>query len=82
MGSDDGASIQLKYDASADESIEPDGIDHLAIDVDDVDATVERVTAASPYGVHLEPTDFEQAQRRAAFVYDPNGYVVEFVQPI
>lgn len=82
VGTEGGASVQFKYDPAAEEPVEPAGIDHLALTVDDVDATFERVVEASPYGVHLEPTDFEAAERRAAFVYDPDGYVVEFVQPM
>lgn len=82
VGTATGATLQLKYDPEGVAAIEPTGIDHIALAVADVDATFERVVDASEYGVHLEPTDFEPAGRRAAFVYDPDGYVVEFVQPI
>ncbi|MFP4590422.1 MAG: VOC family protein [Halobacteriales archaeon] len=82
VGSDSGASIQFKHDPAADGLVEPAGVDHLAMTVDDVDDTFERVVEASGCEVHLEPTDFEAAGRRAAFVYDPDGYVVEFVQRI
>ncbi len=82
VGTDAGASLQFTFDPDRTDPVEPTGIAHLALSVDDVDATFERVTAASSYGVHLEPTTFEAAERRAAFVYDPDGYVVEFVQQI
>lgn len=80
VGTADGGEIQFKYDADATDAVEPAGIDHLALGVDDVDATFERVVAESGCPVVLEPTDIEAAGRRAAFVRDPDGYVVEFVQ--
>ena len=82
VGTDDGGAIQFKYDPAGERSVEPSGIDHLALAVDDVDATFDRVIAESGCAVHLEPTTFEMADRRAAFVFDPDGYVVEFVGPI
>lgn len=82
VGTADGGAIQFKYDPSDSAGIDPKGIDHIALEVEDVDTTFERVTEVSPYDVHLEPTTFEAANRRAAFVYDPDGYVIEFVQPI
>jgi|AntRauMinimDraft_3_1070383.scaffolds.fasta_scaffold00292_5 lactoylglutathione lyase len=82
VGTDDGASLQFKFDPNADGAVDPSGIDHLAFSVEDVDATFERVLEESGCDVHLEPTTFDAANRRAAFVYDPDGYVVEFVQPI
>lgn len=82
VGTDDGAEIQFKYDPDSNDGIEPSGIDHLALGVDDVDATFEHVVAASGAEVVLEPTDIEAADRRAAFVTDPDGYVVEFVQRV
>lgn len=80
VGTADGAEIQFKHDPDDDGDIEPAGIDHLALGVDDVDATFERIVAESGCPVVLEPTDFEAAGRRGAFVEDPDGYVVEFVQ--
>lgn len=79
VGSDDGAELQFKYDPEADGQVEPSGIDHLALSVDDVDEAFDRVVSASDCEIVLEPTDIEAAQRRAAFVTDPDGYVVEFV---
>lgn len=82
VGTDAAAEIQFKYDPDSTGDIEPAGIDHLAFGVDDVDATFERVVSISDAEVILEPTDIEAADRRAAFVTDPDGYVVEFVQRV
>lgn len=82
VGTDDGAEIQFKHRPDGDERIEPGGIDHLALSVEDADATFERVVEESGCPVVLEPTTFEAADRRAAFVEDPDGYVVEFVQRV
>ena len=79
VGTEDGAELQFKYDESDDSPVEPSGIDHIALGVEDVDATFERVVAESDCPVVLEPTTFEAANRRAAFVSDPDGYTVEFV---
>lgn len=80
VGSDAGAEIQFKFDPESTDPVDPAGIDHLAMSVDDVDETFERVVADSDCEVVLEPTDIAAADRRAAFVTDPDGYVVEFVQ--
>ena len=82
VGTDDGAELQFKYDESDNGSIEPAGIDHLALGVADVDSTFERVVEETGCPVVLEPTTFEAADRRAAFVSDPDGYTVEFVQRV
>lgn len=82
VGTDDGATLQFKYDPDADGDVTPSGVDHVAIAVDDVDATFERVVAAADPVVVTEPTDVDVADRRVAFVEDPDGYHVEFVQEI
>ena len=53
--------------------------DHLAVTVDDVDETVETV---DHHGVVQAPADQPEADARTAFVEDPDGHVVEFVQPL
>lgn len=83
VGTDEGGEIQFKYDTNGDgEEVSPSGIDHLALTVDDVDATFERVVEESDCDIVLEPTTFDRAERRAAFVSDPDGYTVEFVQKV
>lgn len=75
------AQLQFRYDPEDDEPIEPSGIDHVALTVDDVDATFERVVEATGCPVVREPLDIDPADARTAFVEDPDGYVVEFVEP-
>lgn len=82
VGTEDGAEIQFKYDESDENPIEPAGVDHIALGVEDADETFERVVAESDCPVVLEPTTFEAANRRAAFVSDPDGYTVEFVAKV
>lgn len=82
VGSADGAELQFKYDPDTDDRVDPAGIDHVALTVEDTDATFERVVEAADPAVVLEPTTVDVAQRRVAFVEDPDGYVVEFVQRV
>jgi lactoylglutathione lyase len=82
VGTEDAAAFQFKYDPDSDEAVEPSGIDHLAVAVDDVDATFERVVDEADPVVVTAPTDVDVADRRVAFVEDPDGYHVEFVQEI
>lgn len=81
VGSDDGAELQFKYDESSDESVDPGGIDHVALTVPDTDETFESIVAAADPPVVTEPTTIEQANARVAFIEDPDGYVVELVGP-
>jgi len=82
VGTEEGADLQFKYDSAGDDDVDPAGIDHVALSVDDLDETFDRVVATSDCEVVLEPTTFEAAGRRAGFVTDPDGYVVEFVAPV
>ena len=75
VGTDDGAALQFKYDPDAEGDITPSGVDHVAI-------AIERVVAEADPVVVTEPTDVAVADRRVAFVEDPDGYHVEFVQEI
>lgn len=82
VGTDDGAELQFKYDPERTEPIDPSGIDHVALGVDDTDAEFERVMDAANPPVVVEPTDIEAVNRRVAFIEDPDGYVVELVGPM
>lgn len=82
VGTDDGAEIQFKYDPERTEAIDPNGIDHVALGVDDTDAEFDRVMEAANPPVVVEPTDIEAVNRRVAFIEDPDGYVVELVGPM
>ncbi|GGL52140.1 VOC family protein [Halocalculus aciditolerans] len=53
--------------------------DHLAVAVEDVDEAFERV---ENHGVVQEPADNDAAGARTAFIEDPDGHVVELVEPL
>jgi lactoylglutathione lyase len=52
--------------------------DHLAVTVDDVDAAFD---AIDHHGIVKEPMYISGADARVAFVEDPDGHVVELVEP-
>ena len=56
---------------------------HLALEVSDVDATVEELSARGVV-FHVQPKDFpeEAPSVRIAFFKDPDGNVLELVQPL
>ena len=53
--------------------------DHFAVKVDDVDAAFEDI---ENHGVVQAPTDNEAAGSRVAFIQDPDGHVVELIEPL
>lgn len=53
--------------------------DHFAIGVDDVDEAIDRI---EHYGVVQEPADQPAADARTAFIEDPDGHVIELVEPL
>ena len=55
-------------------------LEHLAVSVDDVDATHERLVEETDRPVVQEPTAVEAANARVSFVEDPDGYVVELIE--
>jgi lactoylglutathione lyase len=77
----DGEGFELQLSETAGETtVEPGGAwDHLAVSVADVDAAFE---AIDHHGVVREPGDQPAAGARTAFVEDPDGHVVELVQPL
>lgn len=81
VGTPDGAELQFKYDPDGDGEVTPAGVDHVALGVEDTDAAFERVMDAADPPVVMEPTTIDVADRRVAFLEDPDGYVVEFVGP-
>jgi len=79
VADEDGVEIQLS-DTDGEESFEAGTAwDHLAIGVDDVDAAFERI---DDHGVVSEPADQPAAGARTAFIEDPDGHVVELVEPL
>jgi lactoylglutathione lyase len=78
-GSD--AQLQFRYDPASTDPIEPSGVDHVALTVDDVDGTFESVIEETGCPIVRGPMDIDPADARTAFVEDPDGYAVEFVEP-
>ena len=78
VGSDAGAEIQFKYEPGRG-AVEPSGMDHVAVAVDDVDATFEHLRSETDTEVVHEPHANEAADSYVAFLTDPDGYVVELV---
>lgn len=72
--------IQFVDDPSDQGAVEPGGIVHLALLVDDLDATFERVVEATDCTVLGEPQTIEAANARAAFIEDPDGYEIELFE--
>lgn len=81
-GEELGTWIQFVHDPDDDSGVEPGGIVHIALQVEDVDATFEDVVAATDCDVVAEPTTQEAADARAAFIRDPDGYEVELFAPL
>ena len=76
---DNGVEIQLSETEGETEFEQGTGWDHLAVAVEDVDAAFDRI---DHHGVVQEPADNLEAGARTAFVEDPDGHVVELVQPL
>lgn len=75
--------LQLRHNPDRTTPIAPNraDVDHVALTVDDTDAMVERATDAGATVV-TAPTVIEPADAYVAFVEDPEGYVLEFVEPL
>lgn len=74
--------IQFKYDPESPGNVEPSGIAHVAIAVDDTDEAFDRVATRDDATVHQEPQTLDDLGVRNAFVADPDGYVLELEQRI
>ena len=72
--------LQLKYAPDHEVEAGRAGFDHFAVEVDDTDAMADRL---EEFGgeVTRGPLDSEAAQARIAFVADPDGHLVELIQP-
>jgi lactoylglutathione lyase len=77
----DGNGVELQFSETEGHEPSEDGDrwDHVAVAVEDVDAAFERI---ENHGVEREPTDMPAANSRVAFIRDPDGHVVELVQPL
>lgn len=77
---DDGARLELTFNHDVDEPYEiGTGYGHIALAVDDLDATLERLTAD---GIEPEkpPYTVSEGGPRLCFVRDPDGYRVELIE--
>jgi lactoylglutathione lyase len=79
VADDEGVEIQLADTAGEESFDRGTAWDHIALGVDDVDSVFE---AVDHYGVVEEPGDQPAADARTAFIEDPDGHVVELVEPL
>ncbi|WP_246982797.1 VOC family protein [Halorientalis marina] len=79
VADESGVEIQLSDTDGDDEFDMGDGWDHLALGVESVDETFEEI---DHHGVVQEPGDQPEAGARTAFVKDPDGHVVELIEPL
>jgi len=82
VSGDGDAEIQFKYDPEETEPVEPAGIEHLAVEVADVDGMVDACVEEWDSEIEREAETFEELGLRAAFVTDPEGYVVELIEAL
>ncbi len=74
-----GFELQLSDTEGNDEFEDGTAWDHFAVHVEDVDAAFEEI---DNHGVVSEPADQPAAGARTAFINDPDGHVVELIEPM
>jgi lactoylglutathione lyase len=74
-----GFELQLSDTNGEDDLEDGTAWDHLAVAVEDVEAAFADI---DHHGVVQEPADQPEAGARTAFVRDPDGHVVELVEPL
>jgi lactoylglutathione lyase len=74
-----GLELQLSDTEGEDDFDAGTAWDHLAVSVENVDQAFEDI---DNHGVVQEPADNDEAGARTAFIEDPDGHVVELVQPL
>ncbi|MFB6079392.1 MAG: VOC family protein [Haloferacaceae archaeon] len=79
LAADNGVELQLSRTEGETEFEVGTAWDHVALGVDDVDATFERI---DHHGVVQAPAPNHAAGAYTAFVEDPDGHVVELVEPL
>lgn len=72
--------IQFKHDPDRSGPVDPTGIDHIAVEVDDTDATLDHMVAATGCEILGGPQVVEAANAYVVFIEDPDGYGVELVE--
>lgn len=77
----DGNGFELQLsDTTGETEFEPGTAwDHFAVKVEDVDAAFDEM---DHHGVHKEPADQPAAGARTAFVEDPDGHLIELIEPL
>lgn len=76
---DDGTEIQFKYDPERTVTPDRELLDHIAVEVDAIEAMVDD---ARDFGseVLVEPYTNDEGTASGAYVTDPDGYAVELIQ--
>ncbi|MGQ4556297.1 VOC family protein [Halobellus sp. GM3] len=78
VGGEGPAEIQF---CEVDSAVDPSGINHIAIGVDDLDAVVAAAVDEWESTIEMEPTLVEDGLR-IAFVTDPEGYTLELMEAV
>ena len=75
----DGDRLELTYNLGVDAYELGTGYGHIAVTVDDLDATLERLAAK---GIEPEkpPYSVREGGSRLCFVRDPDGYRIELIE--
>jgi lactoylglutathione lyase len=75
----DGARLELTYNHGVDSYELGTGYNHIAVTVDDMDRTLERLAAV---GIEPEkpPYTVREGGSRLCFVRDPDGYRIELIE--
>jgi lactoylglutathione lyase len=75
----DGARLELTYNHGVDSYELGTGYNHIAVTVDDIDATLERLAEE---GIEPEkpPYTVREGGSRLCFVRDPDGYRIELIE--
>ena len=82
VAGDGDAEIQFKHNPEHDlGEVSTARFDHLALEVDDTDAEVERLVDETDTELLRGPLDSTGAGARVAFITDPDDHVIELVEP-
>lgn len=76
----DHTAIELTYNYGDNEYALGDAFGHIALETSDIYATAERLRAGGAQIVR-EPGPMKHGSTHIAFIKDPDGYMIELVQP-